>query len=205
MHGLHTRERHQGPRRRPGAAAALYCLRAADLLRRPVQRFLAGPGARRHSSCTTSAPPWSIWGATSASSRRSTSTTTRSRLIFRMSEIPFSSAWLASMPLKTQRAAIQAMSPEQLQKFRQQWTWWSGRPPLPRRGPRPNTRPDRWNTRRFTRIGRRRRTRPCPHPAPAASRPHCTSIGILFRCDRDNQRPRLVPLWAGAPIQPCLT
>jgi hypothetical protein len=25
------------------------CLRAADLLRRPVQRFLAGPGARRHS------------------------------------------------------------------------------------------------------------------------------------------------------------
>jgi hypothetical protein len=32
----------------------------------------------------------------------------------------FSSAWLASQPLKTQRAAIQAMSPEQLQKFRQQ-------------------------------------------------------------------------------------
>ena len=41
-------EHHQSPGRRPGAAAALYGLRAADLLRRPVQRPVAGPGARRH-------------------------------------------------------------------------------------------------------------------------------------------------------------
>ena len=48
VHGLHPQlEQHQSPRRRRGAAAALYGLRAADLLHRPVQRCLAGPGARR--------------------------------------------------------------------------------------------------------------------------------------------------------------
>jgi hypothetical protein len=121
------------------------------------------------SSCTTSAPPWSISVATSVSSTPSTcSPTPPSRSILTISELPFCAHWIASQPLEAQRTAIQAMSPEQLQKFRQQWSWWSGRPPLPRRGPRPNTRPDRWNTRRFTRIGRRRRTRPCPHRAPAA-------------------------------------
>ena len=50
VHGLHPRlEQHQSPRRRRGAAAALHRLRATDLLRRPVQRCLAGPGARRRS------------------------------------------------------------------------------------------------------------------------------------------------------------
>ena len=36
-----------GPGRRPGGAAALYGLRTADLLRRAIQRRLAGSGARR--------------------------------------------------------------------------------------------------------------------------------------------------------------
>jgi hypothetical protein len=39
---IHPRvEQPQGPRRWPGAAVALYGLRAADLLHRPVQRHLA--------------------------------------------------------------------------------------------------------------------------------------------------------------------
>ena len=39
----------KAPPRRRGAAAALYGVRAAELLRRAVQRDLAGPGARRDS------------------------------------------------------------------------------------------------------------------------------------------------------------
>ena len=42
-------EQHQGAAGRCGAAAALYGLRAAELLGRAVQRDLAGPGARRDS------------------------------------------------------------------------------------------------------------------------------------------------------------
>ncbi len=42
-------EQHQGSAGRRGVAAALYGVRAAELLRSAVQRDLAGPGARRDS------------------------------------------------------------------------------------------------------------------------------------------------------------
>jgi len=99
----------------------------------------------------------------SASSIRRNASPRRSRSTSSSSELPFSPDWLALQRLKEHRAAIQAMSPEQLQKFRHQRSWSSGRPPPPRRGPTPKTRPDRWKTRRFTRIGRRRRTRLSQH------------------------------------------
>jgi len=38
-----------------------------------------------------------------------------------MSELPYSAAWLASLPLEQQQIAIQELDPEQLLAFQHDW------------------------------------------------------------------------------------
>ena len=92
----------------PAQTAALSEVTVEDTSRAAAR--MRGRSSASNSSCTTSKPLWSLSPATSACSIRRPASRSRSRSTWPMS----SAAWLASQPLKTQRAAIQAMSPEQL-------------------------------------------------------------------------------------------
>ena len=103
--GVHPRvEQPQGPGRRRGAAAALYRLRAADLFHRPVQRHLAGPGARRGRGDACARTSRTTGGGTSISRRccatrgASASTTPASRPTAPNAWTGSASRWRTSSP-----------------------------------------------------------------------------------------------------------